>query len=364
MADDITVIVVTGGPKAGKSTVIRWLLAQYSPLITVVEETATKLFSSGLTPPKTPEQRRSFQRVVLSYQRYSEDDLFEEARRLGAKVVLLDRGVLDSAAYIDGGVEEVLRMIGRTKEQVFEGIDMVLHLETVALFDPSLFDNHGNQYRVELSAIEAQKLDARIRQAWIDHDDWRPISGRAGIQSVIEQVDAILQQVLFREVERKWVLPSMPIDLPEPLAVMEIEQYYLRIKEDAEIRYRRITQDGVSRYEETKKFGHGLDRREFESPKLPEIAFQSFYPSSPRSVIHKTRYLFPDGGNSVISMDEFHGENEGLVALEREFSRPEVAKKYKISNYWKDRGAKEVTGDKKYSNASLAGHILHWLISG
>lgn len=66
-------------------------------------------------------------------------------------------------------------------------------------------------------------------------------------------------------------------------------------------------------------------------------------------VIDKTRYLIPEGGH-VFEVDEFHGDNEGLVIAEVElgsedepFGRPS----------WLST---EVTGDKRYYNSFLAGH--------
>lgn len=63
-------------------------------------------------------------------------------------------------------------------------------------------------------------------------------------------------------------------------------------------------------------------------------------------VIDKTRYLV-DCGSHTFEVDEFHGDNEGLVVAEvelgdenEEFCRPE----------WL---GKEVTGDKKYYNSML-----------
>lgn len=68
-------------------------------------------------------------------------------------------------------------------------------------------------------------------------------------------------------------------------------------------------------------------------------------------VINKTRYLILDAdGKHIWEVDEFHGENEGLVMAEVElsdenepFSRPP----------WL---GEEVTGDNRYYNAALKGN--------
>lgn len=65
-------------------------------------------------------------------------------------------------------------------------------------------------------------------------------------------------------------------------------------------------------------------------------------------IVEKTRWIVPAGGGRVFEVDEFHGDNDGLVEAEielgspdEEFARPE----------WL---GKEVTGDRRYYNSSLA----------
>jgi adenylate cyclase len=64
-------------------------------------------------------------------------------------------------------------------------------------------------------------------------------------------------------------------------------------------------------------------------------------------IIDKTRYLIKKGSNTF-EVDEFYGENEGLVIAEielveenQQFEKP-------------DWLGEEVTGDKKYFNSRLA----------
>ena len=63
-------------------------------------------------------------------------------------------------------------------------------------------------------------------------------------------------------------------------------------------------------------------------------------------VIDKTRYLVPFGGHTF-EVDEFYGDNEGLVVAEVELSSPDEPF---------ERPAflgREVTGDRRYYNAQL-----------
>lgn len=90
----------------------------------------------------------------------------------------------------------------------------------------------------------------------------------------------------------------------------------------------------------------GLSRYEWEKEIASEEA-EELLRLCDSGIIQKTRYLIP-AGNYTWEVDEFHGENEGLVMAEIElrsesdtFSVPE----------WL---GKEVTGDLRYYNSYIA----------
>ena len=89
----------------------------------------------------------------------------------------------------------------------------------------------------------------------------------------------------------------------------------------------------------------GASRFEWEK-EIPVDEVKELLKICEPGVIDKTRYLV-DCGNHTFEVDEFYGDNEGLVVAEvelsdenEEFSRPE----------WL---GEEVTGDKKYYNSML-----------
>lgn len=65
--------------------------------------------------------------------------------------------------------------------------------------------------------------------------------------------------------------------------------------------------------------------------------------------IEKTRYLVKNGKH-IVEIDEFHGENEGLVFAEIELN--EINEEYLRPNYL----GREVTGDKHFYNAYISHH--------
>ena len=89
----------------------------------------------------------------------------------------------------------------------------------------------------------------------------------------------------------------------------------------------------------------GLSRYEFEKEITLDEAEQLFRLCEP-GVIDKTRFLVPVG-NHIFEVDEFYGDNLGLVVAEVELSAGDEAleKPAFIGN--------EVTGDRRYYNSTL-----------
>ena len=89
----------------------------------------------------------------------------------------------------------------------------------------------------------------------------------------------------------------------------------------------------------------GMSRYEFEKEITLTEAEELFKICEP-GVIDKTRYLVKSG-NHTFEVDEFYGDNEGLVMAEVELqSEDEPFEK-------PDFIGKEVTGDKRYYNSHL-----------
>ncbi len=92
----------------------------------------------------------------------------------------------------------------------------------------------------------------------------------------------------------------------------------------------------------------GISRYEFEKEILLEEAEQLMKLCEPGR-IDKTRFLVKSG-NHTFEVDEFYGENEGLVIAEVELqSEDEPFEK-------PDFIGREVTGDRRYYNAHLVKH--------
>ncbi len=90
----------------------------------------------------------------------------------------------------------------------------------------------------------------------------------------------------------------------------------------------------------------GLSRYEFEKEITAEEAAQLFHLCQP-GAIDKTRYLVATADGHTFEVDEFYGDNEGLVVAEVELGSPDEP--YEKPPFV----GEEVTGDRRYTNASL-----------
>ncbi len=145
------------------------------------------------------------------------------------------------------------------------------------------------------------------------------------------------------EIERKFLVKS---DFKTFVTLHnEIVQGYLSSVPERNVR---IRIKGKKGYITIKGIGSktGMSRFEWEKEIPVEEAKELIKICEP-GVIEKIRYLVPVGKHTF-EIDEFHGENEGLIIAEIELQSEE---EFFEKPDW--LGA-EVTGDKKYYNASLA----------
>ncbi len=152
----------------------------------------------------------------------------------------------------------------------------------------------------------------------------------------------VIGQTLAVEVERKFLVPDPP-DLAATRAD-EIEQGYLAIGEDAEVRVRRKGERLVL----TAKRGSGLSRQEAEI-ELDRERFDGLWPLTEGRRLHKRRHVVPHGDLKV-EVDVYEGDLSGLVVAEIEFSSEEEAREFDPPEWL----GEEVTGDHRYLNETLA----------
>lgn len=154
--------------------------------------------------------------------------------------------------------------------------------------------------------------------------------------------------MISMEIERKWLvdIKDVPYDLSK-YESLDIFQAYINFSPT--IRIRKITNKNLYILTmKSKSTNSGLSRNEYEI-NISEEEYNDLLNKKEGIVLHKTRYRINEK-NLMYEIDIFHDEYEGLCYLEVEFSTEEEALLFKAPEWVKE----ELTGNHKYSNASLA----------
>jgi CYTH domain-containing protein/CHAD domain-containing protein len=144
------------------------------------------------------------------------------------------------------------------------------------------------------------------------------------------------------EIERKFLVGEIPGDEG---GRTEIEQGYLALDDQAEVRLRRAGDKLLL----TAKTGSGEVREEVEVPIDPR-AFESLWPLTAGRRVRKVRHYVPLGEDRHAEIDVYEGELEGLRTAEIEFGSREEADRFRPPDWL----GEELTGNERYANRSLA----------
>ncbi len=194
MAKRITKIVLTGGPAAGKTTLVSRVLKEFKQedgwRVITIPETATELISGfGIKPFDNCMSMLQFQDFVVADQIHKEKLALDAAQLVPEDniLILYDRALMDDKAYVSDEefAQVIARFDGRTEERVLANYDMVLHLITCAKGAEFAYDL-GNNARTE--SIEfAREMDDRTLRAWSAHPNLRIIDNDANFNNKIER---------------------------------------------------------------------------------------------------------------------------------------------------------------------------------
>jgi predicted ATPase len=178
-------VVLTGGPGAGKTAVLEVAKRRFCEHVIVLPEAASIVFGGGFPRYDFPAARRGAQLAIFHVQDQMEGI---EVARAHAAVVLCDRGVPDALAYWPGSEADFWRGAGTSLASALARYDAVIHLRT-----PSADGGYDrrNPLRIE-TAAEAAAIDARIEAAWSGHPRRVFVpSARDFVEKVRATLDAI-----------------------------------------------------------------------------------------------------------------------------------------------------------------------------
>ena len=163
---EITKIVITGGPCAGKSTAMSWIqnfFGKQGIRVLFISETATDLITGGIAP-WTCSKNVEYQEYHLQLQLLKEEIYHKAASNLKDERILIvcDRGLMDNKAYMNE--EEYRRVLddyNLSKSKIMDRYDAVFHLVSAAKGAKEYY-NLDNEARTE-TIEEARRIEKDYR---------------------------------------------------------------------------------------------------------------------------------------------------------------------------------------------------------
>ena len=157
---DPRLVVLTGGPGAGKTAVLELVRAAACRHVRIVPESASIVFGGGFPRRDGFDERRAAQRAIFHVQR--ELELLEQVQ--DAAILLCDRGTLDGLAYWPGEPEDLWASVHTSMEAELRRYAAVIHLRTPT----AAAGYRRSPLRTETPEVATQ-IDARIADVWAAH---------------------------------------------------------------------------------------------------------------------------------------------------------------------------------------------------
>jgi CYTH domain-containing protein len=151
---------------------------------------------------------------------------------------------------------------------------------------------------------------------------------------------------MSKEIERKWLVELPNEGFLKNWKKKEISQYYTKVTDTEEIRYRRRIKNGQGKCYKTMKYGNGLEREEYED-QVPLWVYEENMDKRIGNIISKDRFI-KDGWE----LDLYESPSFPYWILEREFASLREANNYDLPEGIKI--LKEVTEDKRFKNKNIA----------
>jgi len=196
-------IVFTGGPSSGKTTIMRKLLDHFGHKILLVPETATLLLQGGYPGPGklmpwSEEWHLLFEDAVFNLQKSIERASLLMAMHNDSEIIFFDRGILDVAGHLPGGVAQFCQRYKTTEKESLLQYDIVIHLVSYAMFDPRGYQEiaesrWGKSY---FSSVEyARHIEEATLSVWANHKKRFIVDGHGNIEQKATEVIEIIERV-------------------------------------------------------------------------------------------------------------------------------------------------------------------------
>jgi CYTH domain-containing protein/thymidylate kinase len=363
-------IVLTGGPGAGKTSVLKHIKDHFEKLgwkVMLAPEVATILFTAGLEDDRNNSPTHTVVQSLFLEMQLAMEKVINKAVKIISKptLIIYDRGLLDGKAFCSEN--EWWNAINMTppldsytayeKEAMMStSYDAVIHLETSAALNSNSYVKETNPIRKE-DAAEAIKYDKRTYDAWSGHFNHSIIYARENFQEKIDAVISTIEDVVQTplEIERKFLVTSIN-DILIPHSKSIIAQTYLRSMPELEDRVRRIINmdSDEIQYVRTMKCVFSPNVRAEHEWVISKDEYNTYMDSlvDPYyKTIIKERVSFEyDGVHYDLDTYKVPHTHLGMIVLEAELDKED--QKVNLPSFLKIE--KEITNDKQYRNKEIA----------
>ena len=327
---NITKIVLTGGPCAGKTSALVRVIEHFSSLgfkVFTIPEVPTIFTQAGMNYlTKNKGFFYQGEKATLEIQMALEDKFTRMAQECPEDcLIVCDRGTMDISAYMDPETwEEITRAVGTSTPELRQRYDAILHLVSAADGAEQFYTTANNASRNESNDEQglriARSLDKKVIKAWTGHPHLRVINNGEDFDKkmtrVLKEISDVLSLPQPIVDERKYIVEVIG-QLPDDCTESEITQCYLLGEPGTEVRLRRrVWQGKVVNVHTTRK--RISEREEIVTERqinnnLYEMMLALADPD--RVPIHKLRKSFIWKGQ-YFELDFYKDQFDGLVILE------------------------------------------------
>jgi predicted ATPase len=161
-------IVLTGGPGAGKTAILEMAKKTICDEVAFLPEAASIVYGGGFWRLPSLSAKTCAQTAIYHIQNEMEKMVVAEKKW---HIGICDRGTLDGLAYWPLNEEAFWSMGQTSMQQEFTKYRAIIHLRTPS---DNLGYNHQNPLRVE-NSLQASEIDNRIAEIWKHHPDYNVI---------------------------------------------------------------------------------------------------------------------------------------------------------------------------------------------
>jgi len=340
MDDLIKKVVLTWGPCSWKTSALAHIKSNFEDKwisVLIVPESATFIFNDiGATIAEKALSILSFQKHLISLQIENErlvENIAKEYR--GRVLIILDRWILDSKAYVDDLKELDRIFLNHWLQEasiLSERYDWIIHMVTAADWAEEFYTTENNPARTE-TPEKARELDKKLQEAYVWNPKLSVINNSSDFQIKLLRVTQEISNILGipEPIEKENKYHVRVLDREKIFSIsrkVNIEQTYLsRIWEEKEERVRsRSVDDANPTYFYTEKIPFWNDRIKTE-----KIIWIKEYLSLKKEWINsikKTRYCFLYKWQyfelDVFENKTIFSENEALLEIELTTEQTEI----------------------------------------